>query len=282
MASCGIRTYKSLHRIALHHGGKTKIIRKKGLPFILKPLKNRTGFFIGAVLFIFIISFLESFVWNVEIVGNERVSNTMITSFLESGNLKSGAMWSSIDRDKLEWDMMSEFEDISWVHINKTGTTARVEINETTEKPAEQNEDNLKGVKVFRKELQTVAYRQQSKISIADSKSYKRLVFFSAEIPLYIKIRQGDIEEESTKMLTIKNTVLPVGITAKTEKFLTSSSYDLSDKELLELAKKKLSYLEKKELDGYTIINKSPKYETDRDKCTVTCAYVVRESNVLK
>ena len=57
-AICRIGTYKKLHRIALRHGGCVKVIKKHGLPFFLSPLKDRTGFFIGALLFVFILSFL--------------------------------------------------------------------------------------------------------------------------------------------------------------------------------------------------------------------------------
>ena len=53
-AICRIGTYKKLHRIALRHGGCVKVIKKHGLPFFLSPLKDRTGFFIGALLFVFI------------------------------------------------------------------------------------------------------------------------------------------------------------------------------------------------------------------------------------
>ncbi|MDD6728650.1 MAG: sporulation protein YqfD [Eubacteriales bacterium] len=276
-ADCNIKTYKSLHKTAYLHGGKVKIIKKRGIPFLLKPLKNRTGFFVGIIAFVFIICFLEGFVWNVEIVGNERISRSVLTSYLENSGLKSGTMWSVIDRKELAWDMMGDFEDIAWAHINKNGTTARVEINEITEQPEPFDENTLKGNKVQRKELEVVAYRQQSKISLRSQKTYRRLIFFSAEIPLYIKIKAGDIEEEQAKMLTIKGTELPVGVAEKTEKYFTQTPYDLSDEELLSLAEKKLSYLVKQELDGFEIINRSPKCETDSDKCTIKCAYVVRE-----
>ncbi len=198
-------------------------------------------------------------------------------SYIENGRLKRGAMWGGIDRSKLEWDMMSDFEDIAWVHINKIGTTAKIEINETTQKPEDANESRLKGEKVFRKELQTVAYRQQSKINIVNKKEYKKLIFFFAEIPLYFKIQSGDIEEIQTKTLKVKGKTLPIGTITKTETFLTPAPYDLTDGELKALAEKKLSFLEQKELDGCEIINKSPKFNIDGDKCTVTCAYVVRE-----
>lgn len=276
-ARCNIKTYRSLHRTALHHGGRVKIISKKGLPFLLAPLKNRSGFLAGAVIFIFIISFFEGFIWNVEIVGADAVSETLLLSFAESGNLKRGAMWSSVDRDALAWDIMSEFDDVAWAHINKSGAKAIVEINETTPSPEVTDDSALRGENVFRKELTATACRRQNKITVTSRKSYKKLIFFNLQIPLYISVKPGDIEELDTQMMTVAGTELPIGIETRTEKYLTCTAYDLSDAELEALAKKKLSYLEEKELDGYTIINSSPKYETTADGCTVTCAYVVRK-----
>lgn len=275
-ACCRINTYKRLHHIAYKHGGKVKIIKKRGLPFVLHPLKNRIGFLAGAVAFAFIISFLGGFIWNVEIVGNERISDTAIRAYLNNNHLSEGVMWGGIDRSRLSWQMMSDFDDLAWVHINKIGTTARVEVNETRQAPIG-NETKLKGIKVIRKELQAVAYRQQSNISVKDKKSYKRLIFFSADIPLYFKSKVGDIEEEKEVYLTIKDTALPIGYKEKQELWLTSSPYDLSDGELLALAKKKLAYNEQREFDGYEIINKNISYKIDKDKCIITGAYVVRE-----
>ncbi len=184
-------------------------------------------------------------------------------------------MWSSIDTDKLEWSIMSDFDDISWVHINRSGTTAIVEINEAVSEP-KADDDSLKGVKVLRKELESVAYRKQSRITITDIKEYRELIFFSAQIPLYFNLQQGDIEEEQSDMLTVNGVELPIGIITKTQKYLSFEEYNLTDDELEKLAEKKLLNLEEEELDGYTIVNKYPVYEIDADKCTVTCAYVVR------
>lgn len=276
VACCNLKTYKKLHRYAFRHGGKVRIIKKRGLPIILLPLKNRIGFFVGMLAFVVIISFLSCFVWNVEIVGNDRISETTISSYLENHNLKSGVMWSSIERDSLCWDMMSEFDDLSWVHINKIGTTARVEINETRLADKDGDEDKLKGINVMRKELQAVAYREQKNVAVKEIKTYKKLHFFSAEIPLYLKKETGEFSQQSDKYLTIKGTALPIGITEYEERFLTSSSKTLTDKELLELAKKKLKFLEEEEFDGFEIINKTQSHKTDEDKCVITSSYIIR------
>ncbi len=276
VACCNLKTYKKLHRYAFHHGGRVRIIKKRGLPIILLPLKNRIGFFVGMLAFIVIISFLSCFVWNVEIVGNDRISETTISSYLENHNLKPGVMWSSIERDSLCWDMMSEFDDLSWVHINKIGTTARVEINETRLADKDGDEDKLKGINVMRKELQAVAYREQKNIAVKEIKTYKRLHFFSADIPLYLKKETGEFSQQSEKYLTIKGTTLPIGITEYEERFLTSASKTLTDKELLALAKKKLEFLEKEEFDGFEIINSTENHKIDEDKCVITSSYIIR------
>ena len=276
IAYCNLKTYKKLHRYAFRHGGKVRIIKKSGLPFILLPLKNRIGFFIGMLAFVVIISFLSCFVWNVEVVGNDRISETSILSYLENHNLKSGVMWSSVERDSLCWDMMSEFEDISWVHINKIGTTARVEINETRLADKDGDEDKLRGINVFRKELEVVAYREQKNVTVKEIKTYKRLHFFSADIPLYLKKETGEFSQQSEKYLTIKNTVLPIGITEYEERFLSSTSKTMTDDELLALAKRKLSYQETEEFDGFEIINKTESHKIDEDKCVITSSYIVK------
>lgn len=275
-ARCNLKTYKKLHHYAFRHGGKVKIIKKSGLPFILLPLKNRIGFFVGMLAFVIIISFLSCFIWNVEIVGNNRISDTSISAYLDNHNIKSGVMWSSISRSAVCWDMMSEFEDISWVHINKVGTTARVEINETKLADTEGDDDKLKGINVFRKELQVIAYREQKDVTVKSRKTYKRVHFFTADIPLYLKKEAGEISAESESYLTIKDVQLPIGITEYEEQYLSSQSRTLTDEELFALAQKKMSFQEEKEFDGYEIINKTESHEIDADKCVLNASYIIK------
>lgn len=276
IAYCNLKTYKRLHRYALRHGGKVRIIKKYGLPFILLPLKNRMGFFTGMLVFAVLISFFSSFIWNVEIVGNNRVSDTALYTYLENHNLKKAVMWSSVDRDKICWDMMSEFEDISWVHINKIGTTARVEINETKLADKDGDKNKLQGINVFRREIEVVAYREQKDITVKERKKYKRIRFFWADIPLYFDRKKGDITQESEKNLVIKDVTLPIGITEYEECFLSSKSKMLTDEELLELAKRKLIYQQEKEFDGFEIINQTENHVIDADKCVMTSSYIIK------
>lgn len=274
-ASCNLKNYKRLHRIARSHGGVTKIIQKRGIPFVLLPLKNRIGFFVGIICFCAVISFLNAFIWNVEIVGNDRVSNIAISSYLENNNLKPASMWSSIDRDKLAWEMMSEFEDFSWVHINKIGTTARVEVNEAKSSPIADN-DKLQGKDVFRRELSVTVSREQKDVKLKEIKKYYNINFFTADIPLYFSKQTGEQSQKTHKALTIKDTELPIGYTEYEEHFFTSVSKELGDAELKALAKKRIHYQEQNEFDGFEIVNVTENYSLDDAKCVASFAYIIK------
>lgn len=275
VGSCNLKNYKKLHKIARKHGGVVKVSHKYGLPFILLPLKNRWGFAVGMVAFVFLLSFLSTFIWNVEVVGNSKVSNIQLETFLENNNVKKGSMWSSVDRDKICWELLSEFDDLSYAHINRVGTTAVLEVNETTDAPVG-DESELRGENVFRKELEAVAYRQQKNLTVKSRNEYKTLHFFFIDMPLYINKKAGDITEESESWVTLFDKTLPIGITKQEELFIKSTPKMLDNDSLENLARNKLSYLEKKEFDGFEIINKSESVDMDDDKCIIKCSYVIR------
>ncbi len=275
-AISSIKTYKKLHRIAFKHGGKVKVTKKHGLPFLLLPFTNRVGFLVGAVLFVFIFSFLGSFVWNIEIKGCDNLSRDTVSAYLENNNFRKGIMWSSVDKTSLAWDMTANFDEIAWAHINKIGTTAQVEILEREMPPDKADEYKLKGIRAKREVISVEVTRSQSKISVKKTDTYRTLHFFAVDIPLYFNMKKGDFEEKSTKYLTLKNKELPIGITKANEKQLNCIKYDLTDEELLNLAKKKLEVCKKQKLGENEIVNDDISYEIKDDKCVMTGKYVVK------
>lgn len=134
-AEAKIKTYKALHRIAFSHGGRVKIFKRKGFPFLLSPLNNRWGFFVGVLYLVFFVSFMGGFVWNITVSGNNRVTEVKIVDYLAKNGFKVGTRWDSIDKEQLEIAIMADFEDVAWISINKIGSTASIEINETVNKP---------------------------------------------------------------------------------------------------------------------------------------------------
>lgn len=148
-ARCPVQAYKYLHRIAFRHGGKVRIIKKCGMPFYVSRLMSRSGLAVGCVLCVVLFCFLSGFVWNIEYVGNTTIEQSRIEAFLDKNDFRIGTHWDVDEKKKLEDLMLASFDEIAWVHINRIGTTARVEIQEATPKPNIESKDytNLTAVK---------------------------------------------------------------------------------------------------------------------------------------
>ena len=141
--------YFQLHKIAYACGGRVRVTKKKGLPFLLMPLKNRWGIFCGALAAVMLVSFLSGFIWNITVIGDSRLTDAQIIDYLAQNGFKVGARWAEVDKENLEFGVMADFDDIAWISINKLGCLAQVEINETVEKPPIVSEDitNVKAKK---------------------------------------------------------------------------------------------------------------------------------------
>lgn len=127
---CSVREYRDVCLTARKHGGTVKIIKKRGLVFPFAKLLNRSGIAVGILLSAAIFGILSGYVWNVDVVGNETVSTSLILDYLSQQGLHSGASWRSIDKRTVESLVMARFDEVAWVHINKFGTSARVELRE--------------------------------------------------------------------------------------------------------------------------------------------------------
>lgn len=145
-ARCSINAYKRLHKIALRSGGKVKIVKKHGLPFILHPLKGRWGIFCGMLFFVIFVSFMSGFIWNITVVGNNTLETSKIVDYLAQNGFKTGVRWSDTDKENLEFSVMADFDDIAWISINRFGCLAQVEIRETTPKPQIENNNIITNV----------------------------------------------------------------------------------------------------------------------------------------
>lgn len=134
-AETDVKTYMKLHKIAYKDGGKVKIIKKCGIPFLLSPLRNRWGVFAGMLFFVFFISFMGGFIWNITVTGTDKVKDAKIIDYLSQNGLAVGKRWADIDKENLEFSVLADFDDIGWISINKFGSTAGIEINETVGAP---------------------------------------------------------------------------------------------------------------------------------------------------
>ena len=125
-----IKGFKSLRPIAKRTKCRVHIISKKGLPIVLSKYKKRKFFILGALVFILLLNFLTSFIWVIDVTGNEKIEKQIILESVYSSGIRPGIMKHTIDTDSVMEKLMMDISELAWIGIRIKGTTVKVEIVE--------------------------------------------------------------------------------------------------------------------------------------------------------
>ena len=115
LLNIGIKDFKKISDISKKSNCKIKIIKKRGVPFLLHRYKKRKIF----VLFLLIISLLifisSRYIWNIEVSVKDNLTIENIENDLKKLGLKQGVLKKSIDSNKIINDLRLNRSDIAWV-----------------------------------------------------------------------------------------------------------------------------------------------------------------------
>jgi similar to stage IV sporulation protein len=114
-------------------GYDVRKIKQTGGPVIWRQLKKRAGLLIGAGLFSAVIYCMSLFVWDIEIIGNQKLTAEEILLHLRELGIGIGSPVQRIQPSQLRDDMLLRLDDLIWLGINVKGSRATVEIRERTE-----------------------------------------------------------------------------------------------------------------------------------------------------
>jgi len=131
----GIKDLKKVAKIAKQTKCKIKIIKKKGLPFLFNRYRKRKLFFVFLLVIIIGLGISSNFVWNIQIVEEDKESiENLYKDVVESG-LEIGKMKSKINTKDIINKVRLKRNDIAWVGIELKGTNAIVKVVKATAKP---------------------------------------------------------------------------------------------------------------------------------------------------
>ncbi len=130
-----INDYKALRPYAKKARCKVKLVNKIGLPFVAFKYRKRTMLLFGATLFILSLMVLSSFVWLVEVEGNNKITETDIVATLEEAGYSQGKLKIKLNLREAEAYLINKYPEIVWVGMKFEGTRLLVEIAETVPKP---------------------------------------------------------------------------------------------------------------------------------------------------
>lgn len=131
----GIKDLKKVAKIAKQTKCKIKIIKKKGLPFLFNRYRKRKLFFVFLLVIIIGLGISSNFVWNIQIVEEDKESiENLYKDVVESG-LEIGKMKSKINTKDIINKVRLKRNDIAWMGIELKGTNAIVKVVKATAKP---------------------------------------------------------------------------------------------------------------------------------------------------
>ena len=128
-----IKSFKKLKNLKTGSGIKVKVLSKHGLPFFVNKNKNRCGILVGFAIFLIIIKFLSSYIWYIDIIGNNRISNTEILKICNEIGIKEGIKSNLIDSKNDANKIILANKEIAWASLNVEGCKLTVNISETEE-----------------------------------------------------------------------------------------------------------------------------------------------------
>ncbi len=120
-----IRQYRGKNRV------RTRILTRHGLPFFASKYRLRVGFVAGLVLYISALFFMQTFVWNVRVVGNESIKTDEILAVCRELGLHEGADISDLDVEEIRTRLALRLDGIAWASVNIEGVRATVNISES-------------------------------------------------------------------------------------------------------------------------------------------------------
>ncbi len=124
------KTYKSLRSPARRAGVRLHLLRKRGLPFLLRPIRHRFGLWSGlftALLFLFLST---AFLWTVEIEGVTPATAAKIRETLSEHGLRPGVLQNRQDAEHLRRMLLMEIDCLDFAAVNLYGSRAVVVATE--------------------------------------------------------------------------------------------------------------------------------------------------------
>ena len=109
--------------------------REKGAPVLLRRFCRRYVLLGAAAVFFLLLWWGNTYIWDIEVHGNDTVPTEQILRALEKQGVKVGTRALSVDQETLRNHILLELKDVSWLAVNVSGCTAHVQVVERRRPP---------------------------------------------------------------------------------------------------------------------------------------------------
>lgn len=133
-ADIAINDFKKIRKITKNSRCKVHILKKHGIRFLIYRHRKRKALVIGFALFFATLWFLTQFIWIIDITGNKKIEDKVILEYAAKAGLRTGMPAMAVDSGSIQNYIMTNMDLISFVAVNRVGTTVNIDIREREEK----------------------------------------------------------------------------------------------------------------------------------------------------
>lgn len=136
-----VRLYgiKPLRHVARMAHCRFQITKREGLPFFISKLRRRKALLGGALAFVLTLYLLSSFIWIIDVTGNQFSDRKKIMQIARESGLYRGVPKWFVKTSKVEENVMRQVPGLSWVGVYIDGTKVSIKVVEKVLPPS----DNL-------------------------------------------------------------------------------------------------------------------------------------------
>ncbi|WP_185819794.1 sporulation protein YqfD [Salibacterium salarium] len=114
-----------------YNEGEMEVLEKSTYERYYGFIKKRSAFFFGIGLFMIIIILMSQMIWKIEIEGADPPLEYEMENYLDKLGIKVGSFQFLLpDLETMQTQLLEEMDEVTWIGVNKTGTTFHFEVVE--------------------------------------------------------------------------------------------------------------------------------------------------------
>ncbi len=112
-----------------------KALEKRGSVVLLRRLRRRRMLLACLAICLLILGASSLYIWDIEVTGNEAVSDGEILRALEECGVSIGSFWPNFSSDLIRNSMILKIPELRWMTVNVSNSRAEVIVRERVPKP---------------------------------------------------------------------------------------------------------------------------------------------------
>ncbi len=128
-----VKGFRKLKPILRKTKTRITILERYGVPFFFFKYRKRKLFFGGIFLCIAIIFTLSRYIWNIDVKGNQTITDEVVIEYLEKTGVFHGMKRSDVNCEKIDTGIRKNFNEIIWVSASLEGCNIFIQVKENTD-----------------------------------------------------------------------------------------------------------------------------------------------------